>query len=121
MLNVNGAGRDGGPLGVRLTRLGRRIYGTAAEAPPDEAEGAGATTGCTASAPGLDGEPGTDIAAVDAGYVSVTPLRFDSTTRTRSRRSRAGTSRISRDGRMTLRHRTILFDLDGTLIDIDRR
>ena len=25
----------------------------------------------------LDGEPGTDIAAVAAGYISLTPLRFD--------------------------------------------
>ncbi len=33
MLNVNGPGRDGGPLGVRLTRLGRRIYGTPRRTP----------------------------------------------------------------------------------------
>lgn len=76
MLNVNGPGRDGGPLGVRLTRLGRRIYGTSVSHDVDaDAEGR-RHYHLYDQLPGHYHEDGTDLAAVDAGYISVSPLRL---------------------------------------------
>ena len=74
MLNVNGPGRDDGPLGVRLTRLGRRIYGTAVTHDVDEA--GRRHYRLYDQPPRHHDESGTDLAAVDAGYVSVSPLRL---------------------------------------------
>jgi 5'/3'-nucleotidase len=74
MLNVNGPGRDDGPLGVRLTRLGRRIYGTAVTHDIDEA--GRRHYRLYDQPPRHHDESGTDLAAVDAGYVSVSPLRL---------------------------------------------
>jgi 5'-nucleotidase len=74
MLNVNAPGRDDGPLGVRLTRLGRRIYGSAARFETDDA--GRRHYRLYDERPGHHGEDGTDLAAVDAGYVSVSPLRL---------------------------------------------
>jgi 5'-nucleotidase len=75
MLNVNGPGRDEGPLGVRLTRLGQRIYGSRVEHHTDEA-GRHHYNLYDHGPPGHRGGAGTDLAAVDAGYVSVSPLRL---------------------------------------------
>ena len=75
MLNVNGPGRDGGPLGVRLTRLGRRIYGTQRR-PPHGRGGSPSLQPLRPAPPGHRDEDGTDLAAIDAGYVSVSPLRL---------------------------------------------
>jgi 5'-nucleotidase len=73
ILNVNGPGAP--PRGVRLTRLGRRIYGSTA---PYETDDAGRRHyRLNAEPPGHHGEEGTDLAAVDAGYVSVTPVRLE--------------------------------------------
>ena len=44
---------------------------------PARPRATGATTASTATVLRLDGEPGTDIAAVAEGYISLTPLRFD--------------------------------------------
>ena len=44
---------------------------------PARPRATGATTASTATSLRLDGEPGTDIAAVAEGYISLTPLRFD--------------------------------------------
>ena len=74
MLNVNGPGREGGPLGVRLTRLGRRIYGSAVDHHTDEA--GRRHYRLYDEPPRHHHETGTDLAAVDAGYVSVSPLRL---------------------------------------------
>jgi len=74
MLNVNGPGRDGGPLGVRLTRLGRRIYGSSVTHDVD-ADGRRHYR-LYDQMPGHHQESGTDLAAVDAGFVSVSPLRL---------------------------------------------
>jgi 5'-nucleotidase len=72
ILNVNGPGVE--PLGVRLTRLGRRIYGEAATFETD-AEGRRHYR-LYDEPPGHHGEDGTDLAAIDAGYVSITPVRL---------------------------------------------
>jgi 5'-nucleotidase len=74
MLNVNAPGLDDGPRGVRLTRLGRRIYGTAATFETDDA--GRRHYRLYDERPGHHDEDGTDLAAVDAGYVSVSPLRL---------------------------------------------
>jgi 5'-nucleotidase len=74
MLNVNGPGREGGPLGVRLTRLGRRIYGRHVDHHTDDA--GRHHYRLYDQPPGHHGEDGTDLAAIDAGYVSVSPLRL---------------------------------------------
>jgi 5'-nucleotidase len=74
MLNVNGPGRSGGPLGVRLTRLGRRIYGTSVTHDVDS-DGR-RHYHLYDQPPGHHDEDGTDLAAIDAGFVSVSPLRL---------------------------------------------
>jgi 5'-nucleotidase len=74
MLNVNGPGLEGGPRGVRLTRLGRRIYATHVDHHTDEA--GRHHYRLYDQPPGHHGEDGTDLAAIDAGYVSVSPLRL---------------------------------------------
>ncbi len=75
MLNVNGPGRDDGPLGVRLTRLGRRIYGSSVDS-PHRCRRDATTTGSTTRFRATISEDGTDLAAIDAGFVSVSPLRL---------------------------------------------
>jgi 5'-nucleotidase len=73
LLNVNGPGVP--PLGVRLTRLGRRIYGSV---PSYETDADGRRHyKLYDEPPGHHGEDGTDLAAVDAGYVAVTPVRLE--------------------------------------------
>jgi 5'-nucleotidase len=74
ILNVNGPGREGGPLGVRLTRLGRRIYGSAVQHHVDDA--GRRHYRLYDERPSHHHEAGTDLAAVDEGYVSVSPLRL---------------------------------------------
>jgi 5'-nucleotidase len=75
IINVNAPA--GVVAGVRVARLGRRRYRTQLE-PLGEAEGARRHYRLYGGGPlQLDGEPGTDIAAVAAGYISLTPLRFD--------------------------------------------
>jgi 5'-nucleotidase len=75
LLNVNvPAGR---PNGVRLTRLGQRVYkGKAVE----EVDPRGKTYYWIGAGPPLwDEREATDIAAINAGCVSVTPLHLDLT------------------------------------------
>ncbi len=90
LLNVNCPAGDA--LGVQVTRLGKRIYRdelTLSDPDPGTAAGTDAGSG---SAParrrrywvygrdhGFHDEPGTDLAAVAAGDIAVTPLHFDLT------------------------------------------
>jgi 5'-nucleotidase len=75
VLNVNA---PAGPVsGVRVARLGRRRYRPQIQ-PAGEAEGGRRHYRLYGDSPlRLEGEPGTDIAAVADGYISLTPLRFD--------------------------------------------
>ncbi len=69
---------------------------------PARPRAAGATTASTA--PGrlrLEGEPGTDIAAVADGFISLTPLRFDLF----ADDALAALNALLAGGRMTLHHR----------------
>ena len=80
LLNVNVPA--GSPRAVQVTRLGKRIYRDELKL---EREGEGPRAGrhywIYGDAPGFHDEPGTDLAAVAAGDVAVTPIHFDLTDR----------------------------------------
>ena len=75
VINVNA---PAGPVaGVRVARLGRRRYRPQLR-PAGEAEGGRRHYRLYGDGPlRLEGEPGTDIAAVAEGCIALTPLRFD--------------------------------------------
>ena len=78
LLNVNVPAGD--PDGVEVTRLGKRIYRdelTLHESDPDRP--ARRRYWVYGDDPGYHDEPGTDLAAVAAGRIAVTPLHFDLT------------------------------------------
>jgi 5'-nucleotidase len=77
LLNVNVPA--GEPHGVEVTRLGKRIYED--ELKLEREEQHRRRYWIYGSDPGFRDEPGTDLAAVAAGHVSVTPLHFDLTDR----------------------------------------
>ena len=75
LLNINVPA--GKPAGVRVTRLGKRIYRDRLEL---QAEEAGKRRYWVYGAdPGYHDEPGTDLAAVAGGRIAVTPIHFDLT------------------------------------------
>jgi 5'-nucleotidase len=75
VINVNAPAGD--VAGARVARLGRRRYRTQLR-PAGEAEGGRRHYRLYGTGPlRLEGEPGTDIAAVAEGWISLTPLRFD--------------------------------------------
>jgi 5'-nucleotidase len=75
VINVNAPA--GEAAGVRVAPLGRRRYHTRLQ-PAGEAEGGRRHYRIYGSGTlRLEGEPGTDIAAVADGWISLTPLRFD--------------------------------------------
>ncbi|HEY3959244.1 MAG TPA: 5'/3'-nucleotidase SurE [Solirubrobacteraceae bacterium] len=77
LLNVNVPA--GEPTGVEVTSLGKRIYRDELKL---EREGEGGRHyWIYGSDPGFHDEPGTDLAAVAAGRVAVTPIHFDLTDR----------------------------------------
>jgi 5'-nucleotidase len=78
LLNVNVPG--GTPAGVEVTRLGKRIYEDVLEL-QDQAHPGRRLFRIYGDAGGLVDEQGTDIAAVAAGRVAVTPIHFDLTDR----------------------------------------
>jgi 5'-nucleotidase len=75
LLNVNVPGRP--PAGVEVTRLGKRIYRDELKLRADE--GARRQYWIYGADHGFEDEPGTDLAAVAAGRVAVTPIGFDLT------------------------------------------
>ena len=75
LLNVNVPAGD--PGGVAVTRLGKRIYRDQLKL--HEEEGARRRYWIYGDDPGFQDEEGTDLAAVAAGYIAVTPLHFDLT------------------------------------------
>jgi 5'-nucleotidase len=77
LLNINVPA--GEPDGVDVTRLGKRIYRD--ELKLHEEEGARRRYWIYGDAPDFADEPGTDLAAVAAGRIAVTPLHFDLTDR----------------------------------------
>ena len=77
LLNINVPAGD--PDGVDVTRLGKRIYRD--ELKLTEEAGGRRRYWIYGDAPGFADEPGTDLAAVAAGRIAVTPLHFDLTDR----------------------------------------
>jgi 5'-nucleotidase len=75
LLNINVPAGD--PEGVEVGRLGKRIYRDALDIV--EEEDGRKRFRVYGDSPVHDDEPGTDLAAVSAGRVSVTPLHFDLT------------------------------------------
>jgi 5'/3'-nucleotidase len=75
LLNVNVPA--GEPSGVEVTRLGKRIYED--ELKLEREEGRRRRYWVYGSDPGFHDEPGTDLAAVAAGLIAVTPIHFDLT------------------------------------------
>jgi len=75
LLNVNVP--PGTPLGMRLTRQGRRIFGELAVEKTDPRGRKYYWLG--AAEPGYEDMDGTDFRAVNSGYISVTPLHLDLT------------------------------------------
>jgi 5'-nucleotidase len=67
------------PAGVEVTSLGKRIYRD--ELKLEREEEGRRRYWIYGSDPGFEDEPGTDLAAVDAGRVAVTPIHFDLTDR----------------------------------------
>jgi 5'-nucleotidase len=78
LLNVNVPG--GHPEGVEVTRLGKRVYEDVLELQDQEHPGRRLFR-IYGDAGGLVDEQGTDIAAVAAGRIAVTPIHFDLTDR----------------------------------------
>ncbi len=78
LLNINVPGAA--PHGVEVTRLGKRIYEDVLEL-QDEVHPGRRLFRIYGDAGGLVDEQGTDIAAVAAGRIAVTPIHFDLTDR----------------------------------------
>jgi 5'-nucleotidase len=77
LLNVNVPA--GKPSGVEVTSLGKRIYRD--ELKLDREEEGRRRYWIYGTYPGYEDEPGTDLAAVAAGRIAVTPIHFDLTDR----------------------------------------
>jgi 5'-nucleotidase len=75
LLNINFPGVV--PDGVEVTRLGKRIYRD--ELRLEREEGADRHYWVYGNDPGYRDEPGTDLAAVAAGRIALTPIHFDLT------------------------------------------
>jgi 5'-nucleotidase len=80
LLNVNVPA--GEPQGIEVASLGKRIYRDELKVAP-HAEGTDTRRRywIYGADPGFHDEPGTDLAAVAAGHVAVTPIHFDLTDR----------------------------------------
>jgi 5'-nucleotidase len=76
LLNINVPAGD--PDGVDVTRLGKRIYRDELKLDAEDEDG-GRRYWIYGADPGFNDEPGTDLAAVHAGRIAVTPVHFDLT------------------------------------------
>jgi 5'-nucleotidase len=76
LLNINVPA--GEPTGVEVTRLGKRIYRDELKLEAEDEDG-GRRYWIYGADPGFHDEPGTDLAAVHAGSIAVTPVHFDLT------------------------------------------
>jgi len=76
LLNINVPA--GEPHGVQVTRLGKRIYRDELKLDAED-EDRGRRYWIYGADPGFHDEPGTDLAAINAGRIAVTPLHFDLT------------------------------------------
>ena len=78
LLNVNcPAGR---PQGIEVTRLGKRLYNDELKLVGEDGDGRRRYQ-IYGFEPSFEDEPGTDLAAVARGWISITPVHFDLTDR----------------------------------------
>jgi 5'-nucleotidase len=77
LLNINVPAGDA--AGVDVARLGKRIYRDRLEAKERDPETGRRRYFIYGAEPGFEDEPGTDLAAVAAGRIAVTPLHLDLT------------------------------------------
>jgi 5'-nucleotidase len=77
LLNINVPAGD--PAGVEVTKLGKRIYRDRLELDQDDEDGRRRRYWIYGAEPGFEDEPGTDLVAVAAGHIAVTPVHFDLT------------------------------------------
>src|SRR3954463_5467751 len=77
LLNVNVPA--GGAHGVEVSRLGKRIYRDRLQPEDRDPETGRRRYFIYGADPGFEDEPGTDLAAVHAGRIAVTPLHLDLT------------------------------------------
>ncbi len=78
LLSINVPAGD--PTGVEVSRLGKRIYRDALELQEEDDNGRRHYR-IYGESPGFQDEEGTDLAAVAAGRIAVTPIHFDLTDR----------------------------------------
>jgi 5'-nucleotidase len=76
LLNINVPAGD--PEGVEVTRLGKRIYRDELKLDAEDETG-GRRYWIYGADPGFHDEPGTDLAAIHARKIAVTPVHFDLT------------------------------------------
>jgi 5'-nucleotidase len=76
LLNINVPAGD--PAGVEVTRLGKRIYRDELKLHAEDEDGA-RQYWIYGADPGFTDEQGTDLAAIAAGRIAVTPVHFDLT------------------------------------------
>jgi 5'-nucleotidase len=77
LLNINVPA--GEPQGVAVARLGKRIYRDRLQPEDDDPDTGRRRYFIYGAEPGYEDEPGTDLAAVAAGRIAVTPLHLDLT------------------------------------------
>lgn len=77
LLNVNVPA--GEPTGVEVARLGRRIYRDRLDPQDDGSDPTRRSFFIYGAAPDFEDEPGTDLNAIHAGHVAVTPVHLDLT------------------------------------------
>src|SRR5213595_3721699 len=78
LLNVNCPGEE--PQGIEVTRLGKRLYNDELRLVDEDGDGRRRYQ-IYGFEPSFEDEPGTDLAAVARGRVSITPVHFDLTDR----------------------------------------
>jgi 5'-nucleotidase len=67
------------PSGIEVTRLGKRLYDDELKLVEEEEDGGRRRYEIYGFEPSFEDEPGTDLAAVARGQVSITPVHFDLT------------------------------------------
>ena len=78
LLNVNCPA--GEPQGIEVTRLGKRLYNDELKLVDEDGDGRRRYR-IYGFEPSFEDEPGTDLAAVARGRISITPVHFDLTDR----------------------------------------
>lgn len=116
LLNVNVPDRPYAELkGVRVTRLGKRIYGDKVQL--QETAGRRHRYFIYGDDLSYHVEEGTDFEAIGEGWVSLTPIHFDLNTREALTELAGWDLTLPAPPGLARRPRVVIFDLDGTVVD----